>query len=217
MASFEGFGAGVGMGTMEHVDGSRGAEAMYDATLVYLKQGGRYLDCAEMYASTAHVGRAIADSGVERASLHVTTKLAGLPVNRGDFHGPPDYDAVRERLMRHLAELGLDRADLLLIHWPGPPASRDAHPTDGFSRAHASELLESPETLAAACSWAFFDEHVDAAWDNLKRLRDEGLCARIGVSNMNEDHLMRLAARRDGAAAEPPFANQIFLDVTHQV
>jgi len=204
---------GIGMGTMEWVDGSHAAEAMYDATLAYLRQGGRHLDCAEIYSTAAQVGRAIADSGVPRAELHVTTKLAGLPVNAGGAHSPASYDAVRARLKAHLEALGLDHADLLLMHWPGPPVSPDLHPTEPFCAARASEFLGNPDALASGCTWDYFDEHVDAAWANMRRLRDAGFCKRIGVSNFNAAHLERLA-RSDGS--EAPDANQLFVDVTHQ-
>jgi diketogulonate reductase-like aldo/keto reductase len=193
--------AGVGMGTMEWVDGSREPAQMYDATLTYLKAGGRSIDCAEMYDTQAHVGRAIADSGVPRAEIFVTTKLSGLPINHGN--STASVDAVRERLAQHLKDLGIAYVDLLVMHWPGPSGSR----------SHAIDLLSNPEALAAACTWAYFDQHVDMAWENMRTLRDEGLCTRIGVSNFNEAHLERLAR---GASGELPFANQIYIDVTHQ-
>ena len=39
------------------------------------------------------------------------TKLSGLPVG--------DYEAVKARVVAMLTKLGVDRADLCLIHWPG--------------------------------------------------------------------------------------------------
>ena len=97
-------------GTMEYVDGSRQPEALYEGTLAALKAGFRHLDCAELYSTTPHVGRAIADSKVPRSELWVTSKLKGLPTG--------DYDTLRARLVAHLEALRLDRLDLLLVHWP---------------------------------------------------------------------------------------------------
>ena len=191
------------MGTMEHVDGSdRKPEAMYDAVLAYLKAGGRHLDCAECYQSTPHVGRAIADSGVSRAELHVTTKLSGLPC---------DYAEVKQRLVAHYAALGVERADLLLVHWPGPAASEE-HAGEAFSGEHTRALLGDPDALRKACTWAYFDSHIEQAWRNMQQLRDEGLCAKIGVSNFYRQHLRRLAE----CGGEAPFANEIYIDATHQ-
>lgn len=193
---------GVGFGTMEHGDGSHPPEAMYEASLSYLRQGGRHLDCAELYSTASHVARAIKDSKIERGELHITTKLCGLPSG--------EYSAVRERLSRHLEELDVACADLLLIHWPGPPVPSGAE----FSVEDARELLNSEaDALAAACNWEYFDQHVDAAWANMQRLRDDGLCAEIGVSNFNLAHLDRLAANHLDA---PPYANQIHISVTQQ-
>ncbi len=212
MAGASSLTAGLGFGTMEHVDGSHGPEAMYEAVLAYLKAGGRSLDCAEVYLTTPHVGRAIADSGIDRSEIHVTTKLSGLPINCGNFHGSPSYEAVVARLETHLRALGLSYVDLLLIHWPGPAASPDAPSTESFVPEHSIDLLSDPEMLAKCCTWAYFDEHIDAAWDNLRALQDAGLCTRIGVSNFNAAHLARLV--RGGKPA--PFANQIMIDANCQ-
>merc|ERR1719446_127495 len=106
----------LGLGTMEYVDGrqneDRPTEKMYDVTLDHLNAGFRHLDCAEMYQSTSHVGRAVSDSGLPREELRITTKLKGLPSG--------DYAAVRERAEAHIRDLGVTYADLLLIHFPGP-------------------------------------------------------------------------------------------------
>ena len=66
-------------------------------------------------ATSEEVGQAVAESGVPRAELFVTTKL-------------PQSHAGRERatLEESLDALGFDYVDLWLIHWPpsGAPAGR---------------------------------------------------------------------------------------------
>jgi 2,5-diketo-D-gluconate reductase A len=64
-----------------------------------------------MYANEAGVGAAIKDSGLSRDELYVTTKL-----NNG-FHRPDD---ARRAIDESLERLGLEQADLFLIHWPLP-------------------------------------------------------------------------------------------------
>lgn len=76
-----------------------------------LEVGYRHIDTAQMYQNEAGVGRAIADSGIPREELYVTSKL-----NNG-FHRPDD---ARRAFDTTLSELGLDRVDLFLIHWPLP-------------------------------------------------------------------------------------------------
>jgi diketogulonate reductase-like aldo/keto reductase len=78
-----------------------------------LEIGCRLIDTAAAYGNEAAVGRAIASSGIPRAELFVTTKLA--TADQG-FKGA--MDACEASLER----LGLDYIDLYLIHWPAPAA-----------------------------------------------------------------------------------------------
>jgi 2,5-diketo-D-gluconate reductase A len=73
-----------------------------------LETGYRHLDTATVYGNEREVGRAMADSGVPREDLFVTTKC---PPNR----------AGREiaTLRQSLEQLQTDHVDLWLIHWPG--------------------------------------------------------------------------------------------------
>jgi 2,5-diketo-D-gluconate reductase A len=73
--------------------------------------GYRHIDTAQMYRNEEGVGRAIADSGIPRDELYITSKL------NNDAHAPDD---VRRTFEQTLDRLGLDRLDLFLIHWPLP-------------------------------------------------------------------------------------------------
>ena len=74
-----------------------------------LEIGVRLIDTAAVYGNEAAVGRAIAASGIPRAELFVTTKLA--TADQGFTKSPQACIASLERL-------GLDYVDLYLIHWP---------------------------------------------------------------------------------------------------
>src|SRR4051812_1092763 len=80
-----------------------------------LDAGYRHIDTAQMYGNEAEVGRAIAESGVAREDVFVTTKL------NNDRHG---YDAAIGALDESLHTLGFDYVDLFLIHWPRPQDGR---------------------------------------------------------------------------------------------
>ena len=77
-------------------------------TSAALEAGYRHLDTATVYGNEAEVGRALAESGVARDDVFVTTKC------------PPDR-AGREldTLRESLDLLQTDHVDLWLIHWPG--------------------------------------------------------------------------------------------------
>ncbi|MFB6610570.1 aldo/keto reductase [Agromyces sp. NPDC056379] len=80
-----------------------------------LEVGYRHIDTARIYGNEAGVGTALAESGVPREELFITTKLWN------DDHGTQSaFDAFDASVDR----LGLDYVDLYLIHWPSPKADR---------------------------------------------------------------------------------------------
>lgn len=83
-----------------------------------LELGYRHLDTAQLYGNERQVGEGLAASGVDRDDVFLTTKLDPLR-NLAPAR-------VRSSLEASLARLGVDRVDLLLIHWPNPLASLPA-------------------------------------------------------------------------------------------
>lgn len=79
------------------------------ATESALSLGYRHIDTAEMYANEDAVGDAIANSGIKRSDLHVTTKV---------WHENLEPDALKRAFDASLKKLKLDFVDLYLIHWP---------------------------------------------------------------------------------------------------
>ena len=77
----------------------------YDAVRTALDVGYRHLDTATVYRNEEEVGRALADSGVPRDEVFVTTKV------------PPRSRDPRRTLDESLKALGTDYVDLWLIHW----------------------------------------------------------------------------------------------------
>ncbi|GAA3325536.1 MULTISPECIES: aldo/keto reductase [Micrococcaceae] len=75
-----------------------------------LETGYRSIDTAAIYGNESGVGRALADSGIPREELFVTTKLWLADLGR---------ETTRDGLAASLDKLGLDHVDLYLIHWPG--------------------------------------------------------------------------------------------------
>jgi 2,5-diketo-D-gluconate reductase A len=85
------------------------------AVSLALAAGYRSIDTAAIYGNEAGTGRAIAESGIDRAELFITSKLWVADLG---------YDATLAAFEASLDKLGLDYLDLYLIHWPAPATNR---------------------------------------------------------------------------------------------
>lgn len=96
----------IGLGTYA-LQGRPGAESVAGA----IRAGYRLLDTAAQYNNETAVGEGIRASGVDRDEITVTTKVAG---------GSQGHRATITGVEESCRRLGLDRIDVLLIHWPNP-------------------------------------------------------------------------------------------------
>jgi diketogulonate reductase-like aldo/keto reductase len=91
----------------------------YRAVRTALDAGYRLIDSAVNYGNEEEVGRAIRDwlkdTGTDRDEIVVQTKIPGR------HH---DFDAALASGRESLATMGLDRLDVLLIHWPNPSVGK---------------------------------------------------------------------------------------------
>jgi len=131
----------IGLGTWP-LDDAQAETAVAQA----LRAGYRHVDTAFNYGNEVGVGRGIAASGVPREEVFVTTKL-----NRED-HG---VDEAQRAFERSATKLGVDRIDLLLIHWPNPDQDRYVDAYRGLVR-----LLEDGRVRAIGLS-NFKPAHVE--------------------------------------------------------
>lgn len=76
-----------------------------------LEAGCRHIDTAQGYDNEADVASGIAEAGVPRQDIFITTK-----VKPDNFRPGKLVDSVRESLDK----LQTDQVDLLLLHWPSP-------------------------------------------------------------------------------------------------
>lgn len=93
-------------------------EQAYASSVAALKAGYRHIDTAMIYGNEAGVGRAIAESGLAREEIFVTTKL---------WNTDQGFDSTLRAFDASMAKLGLEQLDLYLIHWalPKKAAYRD--------------------------------------------------------------------------------------------
>lgn len=94
----------IGFGTFG-LTGSTCKEGVKDA----LSIGYRHIDTARMYGNEEAVGQGIAESGLAREAIFLTTKL---------WHDELKHDQVISNAEESLQSLKTDYLDLLLIHWP---------------------------------------------------------------------------------------------------
>jgi 2,5-diketo-D-gluconate reductase B len=96
----------VGFGTWL-VTGQDATDGVRDA----LEIGYRQIDTARAYENEREVGRGIAETGVPRNEIFLTTKVP---------HDDASAEDVERDAEQSLERLGVDQLDLLLLHWPNP-------------------------------------------------------------------------------------------------
>jgi len=93
-----------------------------------LEAGYRHIDTAKLYQNEAGVGAAIAQSGIGRDELFVTTKV---------WNSEQGFEPAIASFEASLDRLGLDLLDLLLIHWPAPALDRYVDTWRAFEKLYA--------------------------------------------------------------------------------
>ena len=150
-----------------------------NAVKAAVKVGFRHLDAAERYRNEAEVGAALkelfADGTVRREDLFVTTKLWN------NNHRP---ERVKPALQASLHRLGLDVADLYLVHTPfafQPGDDQDPRHPDG------AVIHDDGVTL-------------NETWAAMEALVDDGLSRAIGLSDIDAEGAREII---DTARIEP--------------
>ncbi|MER7955193.1 MULTISPECIES: aldo/keto reductase [unclassified Streptomyces] len=116
------------------------------AVATALEAGYRSVDTAAIYENETGTGRAIAESGIPREELFVTTKL---------WNSEQGHDTTLRAFDASLDKLGLDYVDLYLIHWPVP--AKDAY-VDTF---RAFEKIYADGRAKAIGVSNFLPEHLE--------------------------------------------------------
>ena len=119
----------LGLGTY-NLRGDDGIAAIVAA----IESGYRLLDTAVNYENEREVGEAMRRSGLDRDELIVTSKIPGR------HHGREEAVASIEASLR---ELGLERIDLQLIHWPNPSVAKQVETWQGMIDARERGLVRS--------------------------------------------------------------------------
>lgn len=141
----------------EHWNDSVAVKAMGE----WLKLGGRRIDTSLDYGDQGGVGQAVAESGIPREEIFVTSKVGG---------GPMGYNETLDQFKTVLSTLNMTYVDLLLIHWPWPIHGKSSDPACQNGAASANSCRVS-------------------SWKAMLEIFNSGGAKAIGVSNFEVKHL----------------------------
>ncbi|MDQ1696081.1 MAG: 2,5-diketo-D-gluconate reductase [Frankiaceae bacterium] len=190
------------------------ADEVIEPVATAIATGYRLIDTATLYGNEEGVGRAIADSGVPRDELFITTKV---------WNTEQGYDRTLRAFDESMRQLRLEVLDLYLIHWPQP--QRDLYVetwralerlaaegrvraigVSNFTSAHLERLLAEADVVPAVNQVelhpglpqedlrAFHAKHeiVTEAWSPLGR----------GHGLLDNDEVTAIAAAHDRTPAQ---------------
>jgi len=103
-------------------------DEVVEPVLSAIESGYRLIDTAAAYGNEEGVGKAIAEAGVPREELFLTTKLWNTD------HG---HDEALRAFDTSLGKLGVDSVDLYLIHWPLPSRGRYVETWQALEKIYA--------------------------------------------------------------------------------
>ncbi|MDQ1099820.1 aldo/keto reductase [Chryseobacterium sp. SORGH_AS_1048] len=118
-----------------------------------LQNGYRLLDTAAIYKNEEAVGKGIAESGIPREEVFLTTKLQRE--NLG-------YENAKEDFQESLEKLKLDYVDLYLIHWPANAKNYADWQKTNAETWRAMEELQREGKIRSIGVSNFWKEHLDA-------------------------------------------------------
>lgn len=134
----------LGLGTW----GMQGKEE--EAVLWALENGYRHIDTAKIYGTEEGIGRAVAQSGVPREEIFITTKL---------WNADQGYDTALYAIDESLSKLNTNYVDLYLVHWPLTEETQGENRRQETWRAMET-IFEQGKALAIGVS-NFGREHLE--------------------------------------------------------
>jgi len=181
-----------------------------------IRAGYRLFDSASFYQTEKPLGEAVRQSGMNRGEFFITTKL---------WKEDMGYKSAKEACGRSLAALGMEYADLYLIHWPKPTHDyrewrtliRDTWRAveelcrDGFVRDvgvsnflphHLEVLLEDAQSVPSVNQIEFHPGYTQ--WSTVEYCRSHSITVQawspLGRTRMLDDPLLAEIAEKHGVS-----------------
>lgn len=143
----------VGFGTYKAATGDSA-----DIITTAIEAGYRFFDTASFYGTEIYLARAIAQSGISRNDLFITSKV---------WKEEMGYLETKEAFARTLTNLNTDYLNLYLIHWPRKTLNGEWKQTCIDTWRAMEELYESGKVRAIGLS-NFLPHHMDVILENCK-------------------------------------------------
>lgn len=137
----------LGFGTYKATD-EECIQSVKDA----LNEGYRLIDTAAKYENEVAVGKGIAESGVPREEILVTTKV---------WRDELGYENTKKAFAQSLEKLNLGYIDLYLIHWPANGRNYTNWQQTNNETWRALEELYNEGKIKAIGVSNFFPEHLE--------------------------------------------------------
>jgi diketogulonate reductase-like aldo/keto reductase/predicted dehydrogenase len=168
----------IGVGCSRYRDGTYVDRR--DSIATALDAGYRFLDSAELYGNEARIGDILAAPGSpDRESLFLASKVW----NTNHAH-------VAEACETTLGDLGVERLDCYLLHWPEAWAYTGPLRRLAELPVERQEALTFPEDEDGERATA--DVSLEETWRRMEALHDRGLTATLGVCNVDRGTLERV-------------------------
>jgi len=143
------------------------SKEVINATLTWLKVGGRRIDNGDSYEDMHAIGEAMKASGIPRKEIFLVTKIGDGGLGLGE-------DDTKRQVEYYLEETMTSYVDLLLIHWP----TSSKNSTDPVCQMTGAQYSAKQCRLNT--------------WKALISLWKAGKAKAIGVSNFNTEHLQEI-------------------------
>ena len=144
----------IGLGTFKSIK-ENGVLSIKNA----LARGYRLIDTAAIYNNEEEVGMGIAESGIDRKEIIVTTKL--WRENLG-------YKEAKKAFELSLKKLGLTYVDLYLIHWPANARNYTDWQQANAESWRAMEELQAEGKIKSIGVSNFWQEHLESLFQTAK-------------------------------------------------